>query len=93
MSDIAEIGECLDRSRKEKKSAYRLGQMPEDIKKVKAVGFVVEEKNDGEHLIIHKLRAGKIQKVDYWPSTQKFKFRECTLRGYGVDNLIRNLNK
>lgn len=52
-------------------------------------GIPFESKNGGAHLII-KLDDGTA--IDFWPGTGKFIFRGSGTKGYGVFNLLANLD-
>ena len=57
---------------------------------LKKTGIVFVSKNNGAHLIIMDPKAPI---ADFWPSTGKFIFRYNSVKGRGVYNLIKQLQK
>lgn len=90
MGDVGDYWRDVKEFRKEKKDAYRAGQMKEDIRAVMNAFAHIEEKNYGEHLIVTSNRA---KTIDYWPSTKRWIVRRGRAKGYDVKSLLGYLKR
>jgi hypothetical protein len=77
MSDIGDDFRALKEFRKEKRDAYKSGQMLEDIQLVRNASAHIDEKNGGEHLIV-TAENGRI--IDYWPGTKRWIARRTSAK-------------
>lgn len=55
--------------------------------KLKAAGIAYLHRNFGAHLIVMHNK----QIVDFWPGTEKWRFRNSEKTGSGIENLIQQL--
>ncbi len=77
--------------RKEASKKRRKKNRETSLKILTEVDVMINEKNDGAHLIVKTPRGGSI--IDFWPGTGLYIVRKSGLRGRGVRNLIKEINK
>ena len=85
MGDLAETFKLFRKHKKDKKSKNL--QRSTQLLIGEGIGFTTN--NFGIHLIIDSYRG----KVDFWPSTGRWVFRDKDFRGRGVQSLISHINK
>jgi hypothetical protein len=93
MGDMIEVYGIMRKLSKMEKRIHREGKMHKDIALIKSTGMTIEEKNNGEHLIIHRFKEGKVNKVNYWPSSMKWMTADMKTRGFTAEKLHEYLTK
>lgn len=80
-----ERGYCVDCEKPPVRGASPIAHVfapnQDEIQRLKAAGFHVDVKNNGHHWVVTKTI-----RVDYWPSTKKYRImnKGATLTGFGA---------
>ena len=85
MSEMGDLFRDLHKQRQAKRAGNRESSASILVNR----GIQFDTRNEGAHLIV-SLPDGT--KVDFWPGTGKWKFRAVLKNGYGVFNLIKEID-